>query len=106
MKLSQISENERDEIIKMLRGEYIPWKMSELTKKELKIYHSTLIKNSELRFISYKVLLGDLFKEKKLYHADDFEWLRIHFKELKTFEERIWKALVNEWTTIKQEYGI
>jgi|APSaa5957512576_1039674.scaffolds.fasta_scaffold03793_6 hypothetical protein len=70
-----------------------------------KQHFACLIRNSERRFIDYKQMLGELFKEKKLYQPDDFEWMRLHLRELKNNEERFWKSVVNEWTELKQNYG-
>jgi len=70
-----------------------------------KKHYSILIRNSETRFISYKQLLNDLFKSKKLYREDDFEWMRIFLRDLKNIEERFLKMLINEWTEIKQDNG-
>ncbi len=76
------------------------------TIKELKEHYKLLITNSEQRLISYKKQLTELYKDKNLYVTEDFEWLRIYFKEMKTIEERFWKSLVVEWTEIKKDYGI
>lgn len=73
------------------------------TIKELKEHYSTLITHHEQRFISYKKLLAELYKERDLY---DIESSRVHFKEMKNIEEKFWKALVTEWTEVKQNYGI
>lgn len=70
-----------------------------------KQHFSTLISNSERRFIDYKQMLGDLFKEKKLYQPDDFEWMRLHLRDLKNIEEHFLKSLIHEWTEIKADYG-
>lgn len=73
---------------------------------DLRAHFSYLISRTETRYVSYKKLLENLFKEKKMYENKDFEWLRTHFREMKNFEERILKSLVNEWTEIKQDNGI
>ena len=80
--------------------------IEELKGKPFRFSLPLLINHSEKRFIEYKELLSQLFKDKKLYQAEDFEWLRIHLKEMKTIEEKSLKSLVNEWTEIKQNNGI
>jgi len=70
-----------------------------------KQYFAPLIVKSERRFIDYKQMLGNLFKEKKLYQPDDFEWMRLHLRDLKNMEEQFLKSLIREWTEIKADYG-
>jgi len=71
-----------------------------------KEHYTTIIRNAESRFISYKKLLGGLFKDTKLYAPDDFEWMRTYLRDLKNDDERFLKMMIREWSEIKQSIGV
>lgn len=74
-------------------------------KIENEKYYSSLISNTEKRYVSYKKQIADLYKNKNIIVPEDFDWFMNSLKESKNFEEKLLKSLIKEWTEMKIDYG-